>query len=160
MASQSRRDCSDAAGEVSSMYSTPNESRALAMAILVLVSKKALANCSPSADTPMSILVSIPEAEGGLEHTSECGFNDLEVGDIVQEVGSARSVGVSTLSLRHMVGGAVSAIASVLNANPFTGTAGRDVAVCVRAHCCFAGRRSGGEDLWSEEVFEAEKWRS
>ena len=33
---------------MSSMYSTPNASRALAMAILVLVSKKALANCSPS----------------------------------------------------------------------------------------------------------------
>ena len=49
MASQSARDCSEAAGDVSSMYSTPNASRALAMAILVLVSKKALANCSPSA---------------------------------------------------------------------------------------------------------------
>lgn len=32
------------------MYSTPNASRALAMAILVLVSKKAFANCSPSMD--------------------------------------------------------------------------------------------------------------
>ena len=48
MASQSRRDCSEAAGEVSSIYSTPKASRALAMAILVWVSKKALANCSPS----------------------------------------------------------------------------------------------------------------
>lgn len=48
MASQSARDCSEAAGEVSSMYSTPKASRALAIAILVLVSKKALANCSPS----------------------------------------------------------------------------------------------------------------
>ena len=48
IASQSRRDCSDAAGEVSSMYSTPNASRALAIAILVFVSKKAFANCSPS----------------------------------------------------------------------------------------------------------------
>lgn len=42
------RDCSEAAGLVSSMYSTPKASSALAMAILVLVSKKALANCSPS----------------------------------------------------------------------------------------------------------------
>ena len=41
-------DCSDAAGLVSSMYSTPNASSALAIAILVLVSKKAFANCSPS----------------------------------------------------------------------------------------------------------------
>lgn len=49
IASQSARDCSDAAGDVSSMYSTPNASSAFAMAILVLVSKKALANCSPSA---------------------------------------------------------------------------------------------------------------
>jgi hypothetical protein len=48
MASQSDRDCSDAAGEVSSMYSTPKASKAFAIAILVLVSKKALANCSPS----------------------------------------------------------------------------------------------------------------
>ena len=48
IASQSLRDCSDAAGEVSSRYSTPKASNALAMAILVLVSKKALANCSPS----------------------------------------------------------------------------------------------------------------
>src|SRR5712672_551105 len=48
MASQSRRDCSEAAGDVSSRYSTPNLSRALAIAILVSVSKKALANCSPS----------------------------------------------------------------------------------------------------------------
>ena len=48
IASQSLRDCSDAAGEVSSRYSTPKASNALAMEILVLVSKKALANCSPS----------------------------------------------------------------------------------------------------------------
>ncbi len=48
MASQSSLDCSDAAGEVSSIYSTPNASSALAIAILVLVSKKAFANCSPS----------------------------------------------------------------------------------------------------------------
>lgn len=48
MASQSDLDCSEAAGDVSSMYSTPKASRALAMAILVLVSKNALANCSPS----------------------------------------------------------------------------------------------------------------
>lgn len=50
IASQSARDCSEAAGEVSSMYSTPKASRALAMAILVLVSKKAFANCSPSGE--------------------------------------------------------------------------------------------------------------
>ena len=48
IASQSLRDCSDAAGEVSSRYSTPKASNIFAMAILVLVSKKALANCSPS----------------------------------------------------------------------------------------------------------------
>ena len=48
IASQSKRDCSEAAVDVSSMYSTPKASKALAMAILVLVSKNALANCSPS----------------------------------------------------------------------------------------------------------------
>jgi hypothetical protein len=48
MASQSSLDCSEAAGDVSSMYSTPNASSAFAIAILVLVSKNALANCSPS----------------------------------------------------------------------------------------------------------------
>lgn len=48
MASQSSLDCSEAAGDVSSIYSTPNASSAFAMAILVLVSKNAFANCSPS----------------------------------------------------------------------------------------------------------------
>lgn len=44
IASQSRLDCSDAAGEVSSMYSTPKSERAVAILILVSVSKKAFAN--------------------------------------------------------------------------------------------------------------------
>jgi hypothetical protein len=48
IASQSNRDCSDAAGDVNSMYSTPNSSKAFAILILVSVSKNALANCSPS----------------------------------------------------------------------------------------------------------------
>lgn len=47
---QSRRLCSDAAGEVSSMYSTPKSESACAIFILVSVSKNALANCSPSVD--------------------------------------------------------------------------------------------------------------
>ena len=55
MASQSLRDCSEAAGEVSSRYSTPKASNAFAMAILVLVSKKALANCSPSVRTSQKL---------------------------------------------------------------------------------------------------------
>jgi len=53
MTSQSRRDCSLAAGEVSSMYSTPKESSALAISIFFSVSKKAFANCSPSLCTCM-----------------------------------------------------------------------------------------------------------
>lgn len=48
IASQSLRDCSDAAGEVNSIQSTPNLSKAFAIRILVSVSKKAFANCSPS----------------------------------------------------------------------------------------------------------------
>jgi len=48
MASQSDLDCSEAAGDVSSIYSTPKSSKALAILILVSVSKNALANCSPS----------------------------------------------------------------------------------------------------------------
>ena len=48
MAMQSRRDCSEAAGEVNSMYSTPKSSSALAISIFLAVSKKAFANCSPS----------------------------------------------------------------------------------------------------------------
>ena len=44
IASQSLRDCSDAAGDVNSMYSTPKSDRALAILILVSVSKKAFAN--------------------------------------------------------------------------------------------------------------------
>ena len=41
------RNYSDEAGEISSMYSISKASRALTMAILVLRSKKLLANCSP-----------------------------------------------------------------------------------------------------------------
>ena len=41
MSSQSRRDCSDDAGDVSSMYSTPNSSKAFAILIFMSVSKKA-----------------------------------------------------------------------------------------------------------------------
>ena len=44
--SQSLRDCSEDAGEVSSMYSTPNASSAFAILTLVSVSKNAFANCS------------------------------------------------------------------------------------------------------------------
>src|SRR5690348_12842029 len=46
--SQSARLCSEAAGDVSSIYSTPKSSRAFAILTLVSVSKKAFANCSPS----------------------------------------------------------------------------------------------------------------
>ena len=45
MISQSLRDCSEDAGEVSSIYSTPKASKAFAILILVSVSKNALANC-------------------------------------------------------------------------------------------------------------------
>ena len=41
MISQSLRDCSEDAGEVSSMYSTPNASKAFAILTLVSVSKNA-----------------------------------------------------------------------------------------------------------------------
>ena len=81
IAMQSSRDCSEAAGEVSSMYSTPNASSALAIAILVLVSKKALANCSPSIRQNEG--GSIKGGESGVgrdRRTSEGGLDDLEVG--------------------------------------------------------------------------------
>jgi hypothetical protein len=45
MASQSFLDCSEAAGDVNSIYSTPKSESALAILILVSVSKKAFANC-------------------------------------------------------------------------------------------------------------------
>jgi hypothetical protein len=45
---QSCLDCSEAAGDVNSIYSTPKSSNALAISIFLAVSKKALANCSPS----------------------------------------------------------------------------------------------------------------
>jgi hypothetical protein len=64
---------------VSSMYSTPNASSALAIAILVLVSKKALANCSPSVRSEFSG-ESIAVEGGRDRHTSEGGLYDLEVG--------------------------------------------------------------------------------
>jgi hypothetical protein len=76
MASQSRRDCSEAAGDVSSRYSTPNLSRALAIAILVSVSKKALANCSPSVRSYISRR-QVPEPIN--TGTSESALNDFEV---------------------------------------------------------------------------------
>ena len=76
MASQSRRDCSEAAGDVSSRYSTPNLSRDLAMAILVSVSKKALANCSPSARSYINRR-EVPETTN--TRTSESALDDFEV---------------------------------------------------------------------------------
>ena len=69
------------------MYSTPNASRALAMANMVLVSKKALANCSPSArkcfsgatlgsigyDIPLSVLSMILKLETLLRKSDALG---------------------------------------------------------------------------------------
>jgi len=51
---QSCLDCSEAAGDVNSIYSTPKSSNALAISIFLAVSKKALANCSPSKDIKKS----------------------------------------------------------------------------------------------------------
>ena len=48
ISSQSLRLCSEEAGDVNSIYSTPKASSAFAILILVSVSKNALANCSPS----------------------------------------------------------------------------------------------------------------
>ena len=52
MISQSLRDCSEDAGEVSSMYSTPKASKAFAILTLVSVSKNALANCRRMINIP------------------------------------------------------------------------------------------------------------
>jgi hypothetical protein len=46
--SASLRDWGEAMGVVTSMYSIPNSSRALAISILSWVEKLALSNCSPS----------------------------------------------------------------------------------------------------------------
>ena len=87
MASQSLRDCSDAAGEVSSRYSTPKASNALAMAILVLVSKKALANCSPSVLTRNGQKTSSTGTARPKEaQTSQGAFDYFEVRNVVEEV--------------------------------------------------------------------------
>lgn len=56
IALQSCRDCGEADGDVSSMYSTPNSDNAVAIAIFVGRSKKALANCSPSRSVDSMIL--------------------------------------------------------------------------------------------------------
>jgi integral membrane sensor domain MASE1/PAS domain-containing protein len=45
---RSSQECGDATGDVSSMYSTPNSSRSLAIATLSAVVKWAFENCSPS----------------------------------------------------------------------------------------------------------------
>ena len=97
MASQSFRDCSEAAGEVSSRYSTPNLSRDLAMAILVSVSKKALANCSPSAQGRIS---RSEVAEMTRTGTSESALDDFKVRNVVQEVGCPRCIWVALLLRR------------------------------------------------------------
>lgn len=55
MISQSLRDCSEDAGEVSSMYSTPKASNALAILTLVSVSKNALANYTTTINTHLLI---------------------------------------------------------------------------------------------------------
>ena len=123
IASQSRRDCSEAAGDVSSMYSTPKASRALAMAILVLVSKKALANCSPSGfHVPKQ-----EEPERNMSHSSlsseavtrgrtpQSALNDLEVCHIVQEVRCTRCIRVSPLCgpVRYTIGVTIDAVSSL-----------------------------------------------
>lgn len=55
IALQSSKDSVDAQGLVNSMYSTPNSANEVAILILVSLSKKALANCSPSAKSPPQI---------------------------------------------------------------------------------------------------------
>jgi len=100
IASQSLRDCSDATGEVSSRYSTPKASNALAMAILVLVSKKALANCSPSVFERENNSERLTRMTRPTEkQTSERAFYNFEVGDIVEEIGGSGSIGVSVLGV-------------------------------------------------------------
>jgi hypothetical protein len=105
IASQSRRDCSEAAGEVSSIYSTPKASRAFAMAILVLVSKKAFANCSPSARP-----IRYTRVMKFSECTPECAFYDLEIGDIAQKVLGSCSVRVPSRLLATSIENGIAAI--------------------------------------------------
>lgn len=139
MASQSFRDCSEAAGEVSSRYSTPNLSRALAMAILVWVSKKALANCSPSAQSGISRREEPGKAR---TETSESALDDFKVGNVVQEIGCSRCIWVALLLRRCSVGaigvnstiGPTMAIRGAPNNNHFLRIVGRRTAGLVRAH--------------------------
>jgi hypothetical protein len=67
------------------------------MAILVSVSKKALANCSPSVQSCIS------ETEGPQttkEETSESTLDDFEVGNVVQEIGCPWCIWVAALLRR------------------------------------------------------------
>lgn len=73
------------------------------MAILVLVSKKALANCSPSVRCRKRM--SMMACALRHVHTSEGTLDNLEVGDIAEEVGRTGRIRVSPLLL---LGGAVS----------------------------------------------------
>ncbi len=141
MASQSRRDCSEAAGDVSSRYSTPNLSRALAMAILVSVSKKALENYSPSVRS----YISRREVPGTTNiGTSKSTLDDFEVGHVVQKVGCPRCIWVTALLRRLSIDpigvsavGRMTAIEAVgrgLNCNHVLSIVGRHIVAWVRAH--------------------------
>ena len=141
MASQSRRDCSEAAGDVSSIYSTPNLSRALAMAILVSVSKNALANCSPSVRSYISTRKVSGTTNTG---TSESALDDFEVANVVQKVGRPRciwvvallyrrlSIGVSAVAVGRMM--AIEAVWHALNSNHILSIVGRHIIGSVRTH--------------------------
>ena len=95
--SQSRRDCSEAAGDVSSMYSTPNASRALAIAILVFVSKNALANCSPSIKHLKKKKKRVIDVVNKVD-TSQCALDDAEIRYIREKIGCSGSIWIQVLS--------------------------------------------------------------
>ena len=71
------------------MQSTPKSSRALAILILVSVSKKAFANCSPSAfpkKESQHTRQSTSKRKRSWEPTSESALDDLEAADIGEQV--------------------------------------------------------------------------
>lgn len=84
------------------MYSTPNASSALAILILVAVSKKALANCSPSTGRNHGLLRQLLETSENTElapqRTSQCAFDDVEIGDIAEKVRVSRRVGICLMN--------------------------------------------------------------
>jgi hypothetical protein len=100
------------------------------MAILVLVSKNALANCSPSKFATCE-LKNAHREEMKDERTSQSALNDVEVRDVAEEIGRTRCIGIALLFLTVTT---ICPRRISINRNHLGPVIGKGIAVCVRAH--------------------------